>query len=84
MVAEAEDEGSTEVDISKLRLQLRAYFYRDESANELPRLVELLQRQQVADSMSRYMGQLGLRREAKHPLSLEAYVAGKTRQRCTE
>ena len=44
----------------------------------------VLQRQQVADSMSRYMGQLGLRREAKHPLSLEAYVAGKTRQRCTE
>ena len=38
----------------------------------------VLQRQQLADALARYMGQLGLTRRAKPTQTLQDYLAGKT------
>jgi hypothetical protein len=40
----------------------------------------VLQRQQLADALARYMGQLGLERRAKQVPDLQAYIAAKERE----
>ena len=43
----------------------------------------VLQRQQLADALARYMGQLGLKRRARPTQTLQDYLAGKERKPST-